>query len=82
LVTNILLFKLLLNIPLLINISMKNIISRYRNILEKYNYVRKADSIDNYWFDLSYNKLTNYIKKTNGNLYIIIFGSEEISNDF
>lgn len=53
-----------------------------RKILEKQNYILKADSSTDYWFALAENKVQDYRVQTRDNFNIIVFGNEEIETDF
>jgi putative restriction endonuclease len=53
-----------------------------REILEKKNYVIKAISTSNYWFQLSKRKIDNLIIENDAQFNIIIFGDENGETDY
>jgi hypothetical protein len=61
---------------------MKNAILLKRNEYSENNYIRKAKPEDNYWFDFSYEKLSDYKKKFGANFNLILFGDENAEGDF
>lgn len=61
---------------------MNNIIARLRDTLEKNNYIRKADPNRAYFFDFSKAKLDLYLNKFGENFNLIIYGSDDIEDDF
>jgi len=61
---------------------MINLVLSNRKLIEKTNYVRKADPKVNYWFSFYHPKLQRYVDKFGDNFYIIIAGNENEEGDF
>ena len=59
-----------------------NLVVAYRDLLEKRNYVRKADPRVNYWFDFAAGKVGEYVDLYGPNFNLIIVGSLELEADF
>jgi hypothetical protein len=59
-----------------------NMVIAYRDLLEKRNYVRKADPRVNYWVDFAVSKISHYLDQYGTNFKLIIVGSLELEADF
>lgn len=59
-----------------------NLVVAYRDLLEKRNYVRKADPRVNYWFDFAAGKVSEYLERYGPNFNLIIVGSLDFEADF
>jgi hypothetical protein len=59
-----------------------NWVKENRELLEKSNYVLKADTSSNYWFGISQKKIIEYKSKLGQDFNLILFGSDQEEGDF
>jgi putative restriction endonuclease len=62
--------------------NMDNLIQKHRASLKQKNYIRKADSNLDYWFDFSKNILEKYASSFGDQFNLILYGSPEKEGDF
>lgn len=59
-----------------------NFILRNKNEIEKNHYIRKAARKNNYWGDFTHDKVLEYIRKYGIDFCFIVYGDEDIEDDF
>jgi putative restriction endonuclease len=59
-----------------------NWVKEHRKGLEIRNYVRKATHTTNYWFDFMSSRMDEYVRLTDGDFNLILFGDESDEGDF
>lgn len=61
---------------------MKNLVGKNQDLLQSFNYVRKADPKADYWLDFSSNKLDQYYKQYGKEFDLIVWGDQSAEGDF